>query len=187
MCIPKNHLQQLSGQVVWLTGLPCSGKTTIAQELRRQCQEHSISSFILDGDELRSGVNSDLGFDEASRTENVRRVAELAKLMAASEIAVFVALISPRRSMRSMAKEIIGSERFHEIFVSCSAETCAQRDVKGHWRKANTGQMSNFTGVQSGYENPEHANLILKTDELPLEECCRQIAELVTAKATVQA
>jgi adenylylsulfate kinase len=135
----------------------------------------------LDGDELRAGLTSDLGFDEASRTENVRRVAELAKLVATANIAVFVALISPRRAMRAMAADIIGRDRFFEVFINCSADTCAKRDVKGHWLKATSGLLNNFTGVSAGYENPEHADLSLDTDALALDECCLRIAELVTA------
>lgn len=154
-------------RVLWLTGLSGSGKSTIANELEKQLFTNGMHSYILDGDNLRLGLNKDLGFTREDRAENVRRVAEVAKLMADAGLIVVVALVSPFEVDREHAREVVGSEIFKEVWVKTSAEVCADRDPKGLYKKAAEGKLPNLTGVGQQYEEPLHADIILDgTDEV---------------------
>lgn len=158
-------------RVLWLTGLSGSGKSTIANELVKQ------GYFNVDGDVLRSGLCSDLGFDEASRKENIRRAAHLAKLISV-KMPVVVSLISPYNIDRENAKGIIG-EDFKEIYIDCPIEVCRYRDPKGLYHKVDMGLIKNFTGIDSPYEIPTKPDLILKTNQLQLNECIQQIEGII--------
>lgn len=142
---------------IWMTGLSGSGKTTLAQSLKRRLDEHHLQNIILDGDELRLGINKNLGFSHDDRFENIRRVAEIAALLIKNDIIPIVATISPLIAMRKMAQEIIGMNHFVEVFVNAPLEICEQRDVKGLYKKARTGAIAQFTGISDTYEKPTNS------------------------------
>lgn len=167
-----------AGLVVWMTGLSGAGKTTIAQETERRLLEKGFRAYILDGDKLRRGLNRDLGFSEEERAENIRRTAEVADLFRDSGAIVLVTLISPFRASREQARRICG-ESFMEVWVRADLATCAARDPKGLYAKANAGQIKDFTGVSSPYEEPEQADLLLDTERSDEEECVETLLSAV--------
>jgi adenylylsulfate kinase len=159
------------GLVIWLTGLSGSGKSTIANELNTRLFHQNKHSVILDGDNTRLGINHDLGFTNADRTENNRRVAEIAKLFMESGNIVICSFISPFQNDRDLSKQIIGNENYVEVFVDCSLEACENRDVKGMYKQARNGELESFTGISSPYEIPTNPQLILQTEKLNLQQC----------------
>lgn len=159
------ELFRKQGRVFWITGLSGAGKTTLAARLYAKLQEHQQQACLLDGDIVRAGLCRDLGFTATDRTENIRRVAEMAKLIAASNITVLAALISPRAKDRALAREIIGTENFVEVFVDTPLGVCMQRDPKGLYRKAAAGDIPHFTGVSDVYERPERADFVVLREE----------------------
>ena len=166
--IPKPEKEKLLGQkgmVFWHYGLSGSGKSTLVLEMEKRLHHEGIHSVVLDGDNLRSGLNKDLGFSDDDRRENIRRVSELAKILAENGIIVLVSLISPLHEFRSSAKAIIGEESFHEIYIQASFAACKERDVKGLYAKAESGNVKSFTGKESSFEVPESAHLIINTEE----------------------
>jgi adenylylsulfate kinase len=162
-------------------GLSGSGKSTLAQSLEFYLYKQFYFTQLLDGDNLRSGINSNLGFSAEDRKENIRRAAEISKLFANSGIITICSLISPTEEIRTMAREIIG-EKYFEVFVSCSLEVCESRDVKGLYKKARNGQISNFTGINAPFEPPLHAELTLHTDKQTIEECHEQLLEAILSR-----
>lgn len=167
------------GAVLWLYGMSGSGKSTIATEVERKLCSQGRFSVVLDGDNLRSGLNADLGFTDEARHENVRRTAEVAKLFSSQGVIVLISVITPLRKFREMAREIIGVD-FNEIYIKADYETCAQRDPKGLYAKVAAGKVANFTGKDSGFEEPEKAELILDTRTHSPEESAAQILALLT-------
>lgn len=167
----RSELMGHPGQVIWLTGLSGAGKSTVADAFERRLYKKGIHSYILDGDNMRTGLNRDLGFTEGDRVENIRRTAEVAKLMADAGLVVIVALISPFRSERGMARSLLGSQGFAEVFLDVSLEVAESRDPKGLYKKARRGELPNFTGIDSPYEAPESADLTLDTSQLSIDEC----------------
>jgi bifunctional enzyme CysN/CysC len=165
--------------VVWLTGLPGSGKSTIANIVERKLVALGRQTMLLDGDNLRQGLNADLGFDPAGRSENVRRVGEVAKLMADAGLIVIVALVSPFQADRTRAAALLPEGRFLEIFVDAPIEVCRQRDPKGLYEKADRGKVVNLTGRDQPYEVPEDPALVLRTAELTAEDAADRVLELV--------
>ena len=151
-------------RVIWLYGLSGSGKSTLANALERRLQVKGFMTHLLDGDNVRTGLNRDLGFSEADRTENIRRVAEVAKLFVQAGVVVIVAFITPQRALRELARGIVGAEDFFEIYVSASFEVCAQRDPKGIYAKAGAGQVRQFTGRDSAFEPPAPGEVALVLD-----------------------
>lgn len=174
----KEALLNQKGVVLWLYGMSGSGKSTIATEVERQLNILDRYTVVLDGDNLRSGLNSDLGFTDEARNENVRRTAEVAKLFASQGVITLISVITPLRKFRQMAREIVG-EDFKEIYIKANYETCAQRDPKGLYAKVAEGKVANFTGKDSGFEEPEEADLILDTQTLSPEESASQIVSLI--------
>ena len=170
----EQRLQQRS-KVLWLTGLSGSGKSTIAETLERKLHNHSYFAQVLDGDNIRSGINNNLGFSLEDRQENIRRIAEIAKLYLNSGIITLNSFISPTVEIRNFAKEIIGAEDFIEIYINAPLEICEQRDVKGLYQKARKGIIKGFTGIDSPYEPPTNPAIEIKTDQLSLEESVDQI------------
>ncbi len=168
--------------IVWFTGLSGSGKSTITNHVERLLHRQGRHAFVLDGDNVRHRLNRDLGFTDADRVENVRRVAEVARLMAEAGLIVLVSLISPFRLDRRMAREIAGEIDFFEVFVDASLETCERRDPKGLYAKARSGQITNFTGVNSRYERPEKPDLRLETDIYDAETCIARVLALLKDK-----
>lgn len=165
----REHLNGHKGKVIWFTGLSGSGKSTIANALEKELHSQGKRTYILDGDNIRQGLNKDLGFTSADRIENIRRVAEVAKLMMDAGLIVMTAFISPFRSERLMARELIGSENFIEVFVDTPLEICEQRDPKGLYKKARSGLLPNMTGISSSYEQPENPDLVFTKNTNLLE------------------
>jgi bifunctional enzyme CysN/CysC len=153
------------GKVIWFTGLSGSGKSTLANALEKELHAQGKRTYILDGDNVRQGLNKDLGFTDADRVENIRRVAEVAKLMMDAGLIVMTAFISPFRAEREMARELIGAEHFIEVFVDTPLDVCEQRDPKGLYKKARSGKLPNMTGINSPYEAPTNPQITLKEVE----------------------
>lgn len=171
--VSKQDRSKLNGHrsgVIWLTGLSGSGKSTIAFELEKSLTSRNINVFVLDGDNLRKGINKDLGFDVEDRKENNRRIAEVSKLFVDAGILVICSVISPFREERQMARNLFSSTEFMEVYIECPLEECIKRDPKGLYKKAILGQIIEFTGISSSYEAPETPELIVRTDHLTIEE-----------------
>lgn len=177
------------GVVIWMTGLSGSGKSTMAVGLDARLHEAGKPSFILDGDNLRHGLCSDLGFSSADRHENIRRTGEVAKLMAQSGIIVICSLISPFEADRQKVREscLRDGVPFAEVFISASLSVCEQRDPKGLYRKARSGEIRGFTGIDSPYEPPRHPEVMLQTGELTPEQCLQQLVQHVVAMSALSA
>ena len=158
----KENLLGQRGCVVWLYGLSGSGKSTLANALERKLHGEKVATKILDGDNIRSGLNNNLGFSDEDRAENIRRIAEVAKLFRDTGIVTLASFITPTNALRKSAREIVG-DQFTEIYVRCPFETCAERDVKGLYAKAKAGGIQNFTGKDSTFEEPDHADLVIDT------------------------
>jgi bifunctional enzyme CysN/CysC len=171
----RERLNGHAGKVVWFTGLSGSGKSTLANALEVELHRRGLRTYLLDGDNVRHGLNKDLGFTEADRVENIRRVAEVAKLMLDAGLIVLVSFISPFRAERQMARALFGEGEFLEVYVDTPLEECERRDVKGLYAKARRGELKNFTGIDSPYEPPEAPEVHLRTTELTLEECVDRI------------
>ena len=181
----QQRRSQLLGQrgcVLWLTGLSGSGKSTIARGLENRLLYAGRVSFVLDGDEIRTGLNKDLSFSDAHREENIRRIAEVARLFAECGIICITSFISPLRAYRQMAREIIGEDRFFEIYLDVTLEVCEQRDPKGLYKKARAGLIKNFTGIGAAYEPPEKPDLRLDTSKHVPEENVTLLHEVLMAR-----
>ena len=170
--------------VIWMVGLSGSGKSTLAKALEKDLHDRGFLTALLDGDNLRTGINNNLGFSETDRTENIRRAAETSKLFAACGIITICSLISPTEEIRSMSKSIIGDTDYFELFVNTPIEVCEQRDVKGLYKKARAGEIKNFTGIDSPFEHPKAPSLEVRTDLHSLEECLQQILTAILPKIT---
>ncbi|MCB9233382.1 MAG: adenylyl-sulfate kinase [Bacteroidia bacterium] len=175
----KEDLLEQKGGVFWLTGLSGSGKSTIAAAVERQLHQRGYFVKLLDGDNIRFGINADLGFSPEDRVENIRRVAEVAKLFAQTGIIVLSSFISPTKAIREMAVKIIGQEDFHEIFVDTPLEICEQRDVKGLYQKARAGLIPDFTGIHQPFESPEKPALALKTADKTVDESAEELVRYI--------
>jgi len=180
--INKAAREELLGQkglVLWFTGLSGSGKSTIAVEVEKELFKRGKASYRLDGDNLRFGLNKDLGFTAQDREENIRRIGEVAALFADAGLITLASFISPYRAGREAARQAVGSENFKEIYVKADVETCAERDPKGLYAKAKKGEIENFTGISAPYEEPENPELILDTQRLNLEESVELVLKLI--------
>lgn len=171
----KEQQLRQRGITVWFTGLSGSGKSTIAIALERRLTEQGFFCHILDGDNIRFGINRDLGFSEADRTENIRRIAEISKLFTETGIITLAAFVSPTNALRAMAREIIGKEDFAEIYVATPLEECERRDVKGLYQKARRGEIKEFTGISAPFEAPESHTLRIDTTNRSVEEVADEV------------
>lgn len=180
----KEELLKQHSVMIWFTGLSGSGKSTIAIALERELQKRGLLCRILDGDNIRSGINNNLGFSAEDRIENIRRIAEIGKLFVDTGIITIAAFISPNNDIREMAANIIGKEDFMEIYVSTSIEECERRDVKGLYAKARKGEIKNFTGISAPFEAPQHPALSLDTSKLSVEESVNKLLELILPRVT---
>lgn len=171
----KEELLGQKGVMLWFTGLSGSGKSTVAIALERELQKRGLLCRILDGDNIRSGINKGLGFTAEDRRENIRRIAEVAKLFVDTGIITIAAFISPSNDLRRMASDIIGAEDFKEVYISTPLEVCEARDVKGLYAKARRGEIKNFTGISAPFEAPEHPALSIDTSKVSLEDSVKQI------------
>ncbi len=166
-------------KVIWLFGLSGSGKSTLTTALEHRLHNDGFVTSLLDGDNLRDGLNRGLGFTDSDREENIRRVAEVSKLFLQSGLVCLNSFITPKESLRQLARQIIGAENLLEIYIECSFETCQKRDVKGLYRKAQEGLVPHFTGKESAFEPPLHAHLTLNTETTPLEESLETLHRFV--------
>ncbi len=169
------------GRVIWLYGLSGSGKSTLAVALEKRLFGEGIHTHLLDGDNVRTGLNSNLGFSDADRAENIRRIAEVSRLFVHAGIAVINSFITPLRANRASAREILGEDLL-EVYVRCSFETCAARDVKGLYAKAQKGGVDHFTGKDSSFEEPERCDLVLDTERETPEESLQRLYEYVAPR-----
>jgi adenylylsulfate kinase len=180
--LKKEDKEALLGQnahVIWFVGLSGSGKSTLATGLENYLYRKGYKTKLLDGDNLRTGINSNLGFTEEDRIENVRRAAEVSKLFLNCGIITICSLISPTIQVRNMAREIVGTDSFIEIYVDCPLELCEKRDVKGLYAKARRGEIKDFTGISSPFEIPVHPELIIDTGNDPLEINLKKLVEYI--------
>jgi adenylylsulfate kinase len=182
----REKLNGHKGLLIWFTGLSGSGKSTVANLLERKLYEKGIHTFILDGDNIRSGLNSDLDFSSESRKENIRRIGEVSNLFVNNGTVALSAFISPFRSDRDQVRSIVGSDRYLEIFVDCPLEVCEERDVKGLYKKARAGEISNFTGISSPFEAPENPDVHLRTDKDSKEDCVTKIMDVILPKMALK-
>ena len=181
----KEALLKQRSVMVWFTGLSGSGKSTIAIAMERELHKRGLLCRILDGDNIRSGINNNLGFSAEDRVENIRRIAEVSKLFIDTGVITIAAFISPNNELREMASTIIGKDNFLEIYVNTPIEECERRDVKGLYAKARKGEIKDFTGVSAPFEAPEHPALSLDTSVLSLEESVNKLLELILPKVKV--
>ncbi len=163
------YLKQKS-KVIWVTGLSGSGKSTLAEGLEKKLAGRGYLTQVLDGDNIRTGINNNLGFNEEDRYENIRRIAEVNKLFLNCGIITINAFVSPTNEIRQMARDIVGNDDFIEVFVDASFNTCANRDPKGLYKKALAGEITNFTGLDAPFDKPENAEITINTEELSIEE-----------------
>jgi len=182
----RNRLNNHKSGIVWFTGLSASGKSTIAHLVERELFKQSIRTYVLDGDNVRHGINSDLGFSREERKENLRRIVEISKLFVDAGIFVLAAFISPYRDDRAYVRRQLENDNFIEVYVKCSIEECEKRDPKGQYRKARTGIIKDYTGISSPYEEPERPDLIIDTEKLSLEDSVKEIIKFLHEKSFLQ-
>lgn len=181
----REALNRHRGVVLWFTGLPSSGKSTIAHALEEKLHQSSCRTFVMDGDNIRHGLCGDLGFSAQDREENIRRIGEVAKLFVEVGVIVLTAFVSPFRRDRERARGLFQHGDFLEIYCRCPTEVCEQRDPKGHYRRARAGEVRDFTGVSAPYEEPRDPDVVLDTDKLSLEACVEHIHALLSERGWI--
>lgn len=180
--IERRNKNAQRSAVIWFTGLSGSGKSTLANAVERRLFEMGKNTYVLDGDNVRHGLNKDLTFSAKDRTENIRRIGEVSHLMVDAGLFVLTAFISPYISDRNMVRSLVDKDEFIEVFVSCPLKVCEERDIKGLYEKARKGQIKNFTGIDAPYEQPEQPEVVVKTDQHSIEECVDQIVAYMEEK-----
>ena len=175
----KEKFLRQHARVIWFTGLPCSGKTTLALGIEKELFNRGFLCQVLDGDNVRCGINSNLGFSNTDRLENIRRIAEVSKLFLSAGVITINAFVSPTFEIRELARNTIGKEDFIEIFLNPSVEVCELRDVKGMYKKARAGQIIDFTGVNAPFEEPAHPQLEVNTDRESIEASIKKILDYI--------
>lgn len=178
----KEEMLKQNAKVIWMTGLSGSGKSTLAHALEKSLYQKKYATALLDGDNIRSGLNKNLSFAPEDRMENIRRIAEVAKLMHQNGIITIASFISPLSKMRQMAKEIIGTNNFLEVYINTPLEVCESRDVKGLYAKARSGEIPNFTGISAPYEAPENPDIEILTENKSTVVCLEEILEQLQSK-----
>ena len=173
----RERLLGQKGVVIWFTGLSGSGKSTLAYAVEEKLHKMGYLTYVLDGDNIRHGLNSDLGFSPEDREENIRRVGEVAKLFADAGVIVMTAFISPYRKDRRRARRLMDEGRFVEVYCKCGLEVCEKRDPKGLYKKAKAGEIDQFTGISAPYEEPERPEIVVETDKQSIEECVEKIIQ----------
>lgn len=166
----RRQIMNQKPKLIWFTGLSGSGKSTLAVQLEAALYAAGFKTYLLDGDNIRSGLNKDLTFTDDGRVENIRRISEVCKLFLDAGVVLLSAFISPFQADREQVKSIVGEDNYIEVFVDAPLEVCEQRDVKGLYKKARTGEVKNFTGISSPYERPTHPDVVIATDELSVEQ-----------------
>ena len=183
--VQREHMNKHKSAILWFTGLSGAGKSTLAHAVELALHKHGCRTYVLDGDNVRHGLCADLGFSAEDRTENIRRIGEMAKLFTEAGVITLAAFISPFRADRKKVRTLVNPEDFIEIYCYCPLDTCEQRDVKGLYAKAHQGLIKDFTGVSSPYEAPETPELIVDTSKLSLEECVNKVLALLSERHIV--
>ncbi|MBX7093517.1 MAG: adenylyl-sulfate kinase [Flavobacteriales bacterium] len=178
----KEALLHQRGLVIWMTGLSGSGKSTIAIGLEKKLHAEGILTQVLDGDNIRAGINNNLGFSDEDRTENIRRIAEVSKLFVNCGIVCINCFVSPTKAIRNQAKKIIGEPNFTEVFINTPLEVCESRDVKGLYKKARAGEIKDFTGINAPFEAPDSADVEIKTEQKSIEESVDELYNKIIGK-----
>ena len=181
----REKLLDQKGCVLWFTGLSASGKSTLALEVENTLHGRGRLTYVLDGDNIRHGLNKNLGFSPADREENIRRIGEVSKLFADSGVIVMTAFISPYRADRDTARALVEDERFIEVFVDCPLEVCEERDPKGLYKKARAGEIPEFTGISAPYEEPDSPELTVNTAALTLEQCGERVVKILEDRGLI--
>lgn len=182
----KESLLGQRGIMIWFTGLSGSGKSTVAMGVERELHAQGILCRILDGDNVRAGINNNLGFSAEDRIENIRRIAEIGKLFVQTGVVTLACFVSPTNDIRQMARKIVGEEDFLEVYISTPIEECERRDVKGLYARARKGEVKNFTGISAPFEAPVSADIDIDTSKIPLEESVRTLTELIIKRVKQQ-
>lgn len=180
--IKKEDRQRLNGHkscILWFTGLSGSGKSTLANEVEKELHQMGIRSYVLDGDNIRHGLNNNLGFSPEDRKENIRRIGEVSKLFVDAGLFTLTAFISPYREDREMVRQLVGPNEFVEIYVKCALEECERRDPKGLYEKARKGEIKEFTGISAPYEAPLRPELIIESDKLTIEQSVHKVIDFL--------
>lgn len=178
----RNRLNNHKSGLVWFTGLSAAGKSTIAHAVEKELFNNSIRTYVFDGDNIRHGLNADLGFSQEDRKENIRRIAEISKLMVDAGIFVLAAFISPYREDRGAVRRLFPEDNFAEIYVKCSVEACERRDPKGQYKKARAGIIKSYTGISSPYEEPDNPDLVIDTEILTVDESVKEVMAFLIKK-----
>jgi len=186
--INKEKRKMLNGHksaILWFTGFSCAGKSTLAYKIEEKMFERGLRAYVLDGDNVRTGLNKDLGFSAEDRKENIRRIGEIANLFVDAGLIVMAAFISPYEKDRESVRSIVEDDEFIEIYVKSSLEVCEKRDVKGFYKKARAGIIKNFTGIDDPYEEPEHPEIIVETDKMTVEKSVKKIMNYLEEKGCI--
>lgn len=182
----RKKLKQHRSILLWFTGLSGSGKSTIANSVEQELHKNSIHTYILDGDNIRKGLNSDLSFSPKDRKENIRRIAETAHLMIDAGLVVLAAFVSPYRNDRDHVRKIVGDDNMVEVYINTSIKECERRDVKGLYKKARKGEIKNMTGISAPYESPLHPDIQINTEEVTIIDATKQIINFINPKLILQ-
>ena len=182
----KESLLGQRGIMIWFTGLSGSGKSTVAMGVERELHAQGILCRILDGDNVRAGINNNLGFSAEDRIENIRRIAEIGKLFVQTGVVTLACFVSPTNDIRQMARKIVGEEDFLEVYISTPIEECERRDVKGLYARARKGEVKNFTGISAPFEAPVSPDIAIDTSKIPLKESVRTLTELIIKRVKQQ-
>lgn len=186
--VTRKRRERLNGHrsvVVWFTGLSGAGKSTIAHAVEERLHQRGCRTYVFDGDNVRQGLCSDLGFSKEDRAENIRRIGEMMKLFVDAGIIALAAFISPFRADREKVRRLMGDEDFIEVYCRCPVEVCEQRDVKGHYKRARSGEIKEFTGISSPYEEPKNPDIILDTADISIEESVQMVIDLLIKKGVI--
>lgn len=178
----RHRLMNQKPRLIWFTGLSGSGKSTLAVQLEAALHAQGFKTYLLDGDNIRSGLNKDLTFTDDARVENIRRISEVCKLFLDAGVVLLSAFISPFKADREQVKSIVGAENYIEVFVDAPLEICEQRDVKGLYKKARAGEVKNFTGISSPYEKPANPDIVIATDKMSVEQSIDVLMKSITPK-----
>lgn len=182
--LKRHQLLNQKPLLIWFTGLSGSGKSTLAVQLEAMLYDLGYKTYLLDGDNIRTGLNVDLTFTEEGRVENIRRIGEVGKLMLDAGLVVLSAFISPFEADRNQVKKIVGAQNYFEVFVDTPLEICEQRDVKGLYKKARAGEVKNFTGIDSPYESPTNPDIRIETEKISIEDSVEKLFELIKSRIT---
>jgi adenylyl-sulfate kinase len=178
----RHKLLEQKPLLIWFTGLSGSGKSTLAIQLEARLYEQGFKTYLLDGDNIRTGINKDLTFTDEGRIENIRRIGEVGKLMVDAGLVVLSAFISPFEADRQQVKSIVGKGNYFEVFVDTPLEICEQRDVKGLYKKARAGEVKNFTGIDSPYESPQNPDIRIETDKVSVEDAVEKLFRIIESR-----